>query len=71
MLTSFLFVLEVCFFFLAEQKIRRTHTNCTFVGVPRTRVRRTEYSLKRSESGVLKRGVIASLLSKPESSVNL
>ena len=33
-----------------------------FVGVPRTRVRRTEYPLKRSESGVLERGGIASCL---------
>ena len=43
-------------FFLAEHKIWRTRTICTFVGVPRTRVRRTEYPLKRSESGVPKRG---------------
>ena len=50
-------------FFLANHKIWRTRTICTFVGVPRTRVRRTEYSLKRSESGVPKRGGIASLLS--------
>ena len=47
-------------FFLAEHKIWRTRTICTFVGVPRTRVRRTEYPLKRSESGVPKRGGIAS-----------
>ena len=37
-----------------------TRIICTFVGVPRTRVRRTEYPLKRSESGVPKRGGIAS-----------
>ena len=49
-------------FFLAEHKIRRTRTICTFVGVPRTRVRHTEYSLKRSESGVPKRGGIASCM---------
>ena len=42
--------------FLAEHKIWRTRTICTFVGVPRTRVRRTEYPLKRSEFGVPKRG---------------
>ena len=49
-------------FFLAEHKTRRTRTICTFVGVPRTRVRRTEYLLKRSESGVPKRGGGYSLL---------
>ena len=48
--------------FLAERKIWHTRTICTFVGVPRTRVRRTEYPLKRSESGVPKRGGIASNL---------
>ena len=61
-LTSYLFIQPFCTsnfkdFILAEHKIRRTHTICTFVGVPRTRVRRTEYPLKRSESGVPKRGV--------------
>ena len=67
-LTSYLFVLYSRFvplilrIFLAEHKIRRTRTICTFVGVPRTRVRRTEYPLKRSESGVPKRGGIASLV---------
>ena len=61
-LTSYLFVLYSRFvplilrIFLAEHKIRRTRTFCTFVGVPRTRVRRTEYPLKRPESGVPKRG---------------
>ena len=49
-------------FFLAEHKIRRTRTICTFVGVPRTRVRRTEYPLKRSESGVPKGGGGCSLM---------
>ena len=39
-------------FLLAEHKIRHTRTICTSVGVPRTRVRRTEYRLKRPESGV-------------------
>ena len=69
-LTSYLFVLYSRFvplilrIFLAEHKIRRTRTICTFVGVPRTRVRRTEYPLKRSESGVPKRGGIASYLLK-------
>ena len=65
-LTSNLFVLYSRFvplilrIFLAEHKIRRTRTICIFVGVPRTRVRRTEYHLKRSEYGVPKRGDIAS-----------
>ena len=67
-LTSYLVVLYsrfvplILMIFLAEHKIRCTRTICTFVGVPRTRVRRTEYPLKRSESGVPKRGGIASIM---------
>ena len=58
--TAALYLYKFEGFFLADDKIRRTRTICTFVGVPRTRVRRTEYPLKRSESGVPKRGGIAS-----------
>ena len=49
-------------FFLAEHKIWRTRTICTFAGVPRTGDRRTEYPLNGSESGVPKRGGVYSLI---------